>query len=116
MFFKIKCYLELCNSSIFYTYFDVNYGKCFRFNSGLNSLGNKIPIFLSRKPGKRNGLRIDLFIGTNFDSDDSTGINIRIHNKTLEPSYNEGVDISPGKVKILICIVIIILTMDYESN
>jgi hypothetical protein len=55
-----------------------------------------MPILFSRKPGKRNCLRIDLFIGTNFDSDDSTGLNIRIHNKSLEPSINEGVDIAPG--------------------
>lgn len=92
---------ELCNASIFNMYYDSNYGNCYRFNGGLDANNRRIDIFKSRKPGKRNGLRVDLFIGLYNNTDDVSGVHIIIHNRSITPTYNEGVDISPGKLNLL---------------
>lgn len=92
--FSCSYNLEKCTISDFDWYFDALYGNCFKFNSGRNGRDR-----VSTRAGKLNGLLIELFIG---ESDDfysfavSSGIHVIIHNKSVTPSYFDGIDAAPG--------------------
>jgi hypothetical protein len=49
-------------SKVFNAFNDSVYGKCFRFNSGRNTLGQKLDILNSTSSGKPNGLTIKLYL------------------------------------------------------
>lgn len=65
----------------FEQYYDPNYQKCYRFNSGKDIHGNKTTIYTNRLPGKDYGLKLKLI--------ESVGLIINIHNQSLLPFRNE---------------------------
>jgi len=83
-----------CNSNDFISFYDMNYGLCYRFNS--NST------FKSNKAGKLNGFKIDILTGLEEDflelGSISNGLHVYIHNKSFLPSISEGVEIATGFV------------------
>jgi hypothetical protein len=84
----------------FVSYFDINYGNCFRFNSGKNSTGHKVPIKFSYKPGIQSGLNVIMYLPASVNRYSwafNEGLRIFLHNSSLEPSEADAVDISPGK-------------------
>lgn len=63
---------------------ELNYGKCFRFNSGINLMNESVQILNSKVAGMKYGLRIDL----NVSLSDKYAFNelaIYIHNYTEKP-------------------------------
>ena len=86
----LSCYFgsEPCDSSIFEYFFDINFGNCYRFNSGLNSSypNQSLPIKLAFNSGDSSGLQLDLYVGqedSNNTNTYSSGIHLAIHNKSF---------------------------------
>ena len=76
-----------CTSADFEWYYDLVYGNCFRFNSNFTSLKR------TSNPGKGNGLRIELYVGSVNKveiNQQSTGAHIFVHNITTKPLPFEG--------------------------
>jgi len=73
-------------------YNDSSFGKCYRFNSGLNMSNHTIPIKRSRRGGPSDGLHI--YLNTSIESE---RLYIFIHNHTFKPSTinNRGYYITP---------------------
>ncbi|RNA06734.1 amiloride-sensitive sodium channel subunit [Brachionus plicatilis] len=65
-----------------FEYFSLaEFGNCYKFNSGKNS--SRAKILDTKTPGKKNGLRLELFTGTldqDLDLVRSSGIHLFIHN------------------------------------
>jgi hypothetical protein len=74
---------------------DSDYGKCYRFNSGLNFSNQSIPIKKVRKSGLDQGLWLDFFSNT---SNYFEALMVYINNHTRIPVniYNKGFFIRPG--------------------
>jgi len=92
----LSCKYEIINdcSTEFITYFDLNNGKCIRFNSGFDTVLNKFNSSLlkwSKLTGSMNGLR--LYFETHKNN--SNTIQVKIHNFT-DYKQNEFVNIAPG--------------------
>jgi len=81
----------------FEIYKDTKYGKCYRFNSGKNTLNQTIPIKYAKLAGKEARFRIKFQIISNKTSDYDTFL-IYIHNNTMIPLsiYQLGYYISVG--------------------
>jgi hypothetical protein len=76
-------------------YLDTTYGKCFRFNSGLNLTNQTIPIKYSKKSRLNDGFWFEFSLNRTYDY---SSLIIYIHNNTIMPStiYNKGIFISAG--------------------
>ncbi|RMZ96413.1 DEgenerin Like [Brachionus plicatilis] len=98
----VNCEFQIneCNKQNFEYFWLPSYGNCFKFNSGKNSIGEKISIEDSKIPGKKYGLRLELFSGfLNKDLDliRSSGINLFIHNhSTVIFSESDSISLSNG--------------------
>ena len=57
-FSMVKCDLD----ADFEHYYDINYGNCFRFNSGFDSNGNKVDLEKSYLSGFYYGLQLTLYV------------------------------------------------------
>lgn len=79
-----------CNSSVFKTYYDSYYGVCYRFNGDLNSI-KKI-----YRAGKANSFQVKMFTGLIGANDTVSGFHVYVHNASINPSYNEGIDVPVG--------------------
>jgi hypothetical protein len=82
-------------------FYDINYGQCFRFNSGKNMFGQTVDQKYSFQSGILNGLVMDLYIGPSDQNNNVfsiiNGMNIFINDKNhFDSSYSEGINISPG--------------------
>jgi hypothetical protein len=92
---------EKCNlGNDFESYFDVNYGNCFRFNSGKNMTGHNVPFKYAYQSGIKLGLELELFIGSSIDNDRifsfENGFLIIINNDTINSFLHEGIKIPTG--------------------
>ncbi len=63
-------------------YSDVYFGKCYRFNSGLNWTNQSIEIKKSKRIGSDEGLWLTLYANTTYDLSD---LIILFHNYTENP-------------------------------
>ena len=88
---------NLENYSDYEIFQDKYYGKCFRFNSGLNRYGNTRDIFNLKTSGQRYGLLLDLNV-TFTKNYESNELAILFHNHTIKPIdlRNKGLRISTG--------------------
>ena len=85
-----------CDLSKFDWYYDKLLGNCYRFNSVL--MKNKDPLRVSQS-GVLNGLQMELFLGLEEKMAPwlfTSGMRIFVHNASVIPSSDEGIDISPG--------------------
>jgi hypothetical protein len=57
-------YVECEDYSEFVWFYDAEYGNCYKFNTGFNSVGNPIPLRRINGHGRRSGLNLAFFIGT----------------------------------------------------
>jgi hypothetical protein len=100
----IKCEFSLqqpCDLIQDFEYFyDVNYGNCFRFNSGRNMLGQQVPFKYVSKTGIYNAFKLELFIGKASENknllSEENGLIVFINNETLDSTAYEGIQIAPG--------------------
>ena len=95
-FNQIKCDLE----QDFEYFYDINYGNCYRFNSGRTMNGTEIQQKYSYQSGISYGLDLELFIGSAEDNDfpltKENGFVIFINNQTVDSTTNEGIKVAPG--------------------
>ena len=95
-FSMVKCDLD----ADFEHYYDINYGNCYRFNSGKNMNGTQVNQKYTFKSGQFGSLDIEFFIGSASENQNIlsklNGFVIFITNYTLDSSYTEGIQISPG--------------------
>ena len=85
-----------CDLSEFVWYYDRLLGNCYRFNTNLGSVKQLKKV---DKPGKRNGFQMEMFLGLPFKISPwiySSGLRIFVHNNSVIPSPDEGIDISAG--------------------
>ena len=56
------CYFghEQCRSTDFEYFFDINYGNCYKFNSGFNSSNQSIPVSKAIGSGHTYGFQLSL--------------------------------------------------------
>lgn len=99
----ISCTFNLQNCSLdqdFDYYYDMNYGNCFRFNSGKNMYGENTEFKNVSNNGLLNSLELELFIGKASENDNylskDNGFSISINNATLDSISHEGIQISAG--------------------
>ncbi|RNA14255.1 Amiloride-sensitive sodium channel subunit, partial [Brachionus plicatilis] len=91
--------LQSCDKNDWEWYYDFYYGNCYRFNTGLNSNGQKTKIKSSNYPGKFNGLMIELFVGIPNDQKTlslTTGAHIFVDDNSFKPTFGIGFGVSPG--------------------
>ena len=99
----IGCFymLNVCNkTNDFEEYFDSWYGKCFRFNSGLNMIKQTVEQKYVYQNGLFGALELDLFIGSAFSNDKpfsvQNGFKIFINDQIVNTFWMEGIQISTG--------------------
>ena len=85
--------------SQFSWYYDILHGNCFRFNSGFDLTGHKIPLYYSSRPGSLYGLQLLLY--NPIDKHDHNvyntyGMRLFIDNQTDDMSYTRGINLHPG--------------------
>ena len=79
----------------FVWFYDFYNGNCFRFNSGRNSTGHSIGKKNVYKIGRYSNLELNIFTG-NYSPEAFTGLNIIVHNSSVNPSLTEGFQIPTG--------------------
>ena len=88
---------KFCNLTQDFEYFyDVNYGQCFKFNSGGSNKRK-----YTYQNGLSNALILELYVGSADQNDNmfsmSQGMNIFLNNKShFNSAYLEGINVSPG--------------------
>ena len=86
-----------CSEAHFDWYYDRLLGNCYRFNSLLmNPLKNLSKTY---KPGLLNGLQMEMFLGLQDKMPYwiyAAGLNVFVHENSVLPSPDEGINISPG--------------------
>ena len=85
-----------CNlSQDFELFYDVNYGNCFRFNSGKSS-----PFKYALYTGIYGSLDVEVYVGLASLNEalysKENGLNVFINNETMDSTYQEGIQLSPG--------------------
>ena len=82
----------------FSSWFDYIFGNCFKFNSGKNLKGNQVKIKKLDQTGKMFGLQLIVSsYGSKYSlQEESLGINIMVHNSSINPVITEGIEISPN--------------------
>jgi len=99
----VKCQFNKnpCDSNDFEWYFDFHYGNCFKFNTGINSSGQSVPLKYSTIPGEENGLFMSFMlpdIANQFSVADSIGLRIFVHNSSFRPASSESIILKPGSL------------------
>jgi hypothetical protein len=99
----ITCLFNIIECNLvedFEYYYDIMYGKCYRYNSGKNMNGESTSKKQITTNGLLNGLQIELFVGRADQNDKAfsidNGINLFIESKVVESQSAEGIRISPG--------------------
>ena len=98
----LNCYFDSmpCTADDFYWFYDSVHGNCYTWNKGINSKGQNKEILNSSRAGELFGLNIEFFIGMPSKVDyfiQSTGIYVKVHNKSLQPVKEMGVKVSGGE-------------------
>ena len=97
-FANSKCNFE----QDFEYYYDVNYGNCYRYNSGRNMKGQKVDQKYVYTKGIYNSLDLEFYIGPAENNLNpfsfEHGLILFINNESLDSNYYEGINISPGKL------------------
>jgi hypothetical protein len=103
----LGCYFgsKECNISDFEYFFDINFGNCYRFNSGINSENQSITQKKVISSGDNSGLQLGLYLGPqdiNNNLSFSTGLYLAIHNQTFRGLLpNNGLNIPAGRITLI---------------
>jgi hypothetical protein len=79
---------KVCNKSDFEYFYTYQYGNCYKFNSGLNSVNQAVDKKTATNPGLKDALRLELFVGypqPSLDFVNTNGIVLLVHNSTIAP-------------------------------
>ena len=86
---------ELCD---FYNDFRWIYsysnGNCFQYNSGYSSNGSRVKLKSTFFNGPVNGLRLKVYTGTSKYYSDASGLQIIIHNSSVDPLFDDVIDVA----------------------
>jgi hypothetical protein len=99
--------IQSCSANDFKWFFDLAYGNCWIFNSGINeSTLDKVPLFFNSFPGETYGFQVKLYVNfyknlSIFNSiSGGRGALVRIDNSSYLTSYigSDGIKIEPGSM------------------
>jgi hypothetical protein len=89
-----------CESSDFEWFYTIDYGNCFRFNSGKNASGYHVPKKFIQREGDWSALELDLFLPENQQMAEinyKRGVRVYIENSSyLHSTFANGIDVKPG--------------------
>jgi len=89
-----------CTADDFSWFYIMDFGNCFRFNSGFELSGKRTKIKKVNKAGTWSAFKVDLFLENSNDLiglSNSNGIRVYVDNSTDFPtSYSDGIDLMPG--------------------
>jgi hypothetical protein len=92
--------ISCTENSNFEWFYMIEYGNCFRFNSGKDFYGNKTSIKKSYLPGKVYGLNLELMADKTISKlgiKSMSGIKLFIDNSSFYPNYlTNGIDLKTG--------------------
>ena len=103
----VSCYFgsKICNENDFEYFFDISFGNCYRFNSGLSSSNQRIPLKKVISSGDKNGFQLGIYLGpqdANKNLTFSTGLYLAIHNNSFRGLLpNNGLNVPTGKVTLI---------------
>ena len=63
-------------------------GNCYRFNSGYDQSGNKVPVKQMNEAGSDRSFNLQLYLGDEFSQGEfmfSSGAVVAIHNQSVQP-------------------------------
>ena len=96
--------------SDFEYFFDINYGNCYKYNSGLNSSNQSVSIKQIITSGDSHGLQLDLLLGQEDKNERitySSGVYLAIHNKSFKGFLSTiGFNIPTGREELVYMIFI----------
>lgn len=91
-----------CNLSEFEWFYSTTFGNCFKFNSGFDINGHKIPLKYLQSPGMESGLMLEIFAGMQnaskpiFSYWENAGLKVNIFNQSISPGFDEGLEVPIG--------------------
>ncbi|RNA35822.1 acid-sensing ion channel 2 [Brachionus plicatilis] len=100
MFISCLYNFQPCGNNDWIWFYDMDFGNCFRFNTGKDSNEKQIEIKNSTESGKYFGLLVELFVGTPKSENTlsiSTGAHIYIDDNFYRPKFGQGFDIALGE-------------------
>ena len=86
MFLSCNFGSEPCNISDIEYFFDINFGNCYKFNSGFNEANKSIPLRKVITSGDSSGLQLTLYLGPQLNNNPlatSNGVYLAIHNRSF---------------------------------
>ena len=100
----VSCIFNYQNCNLdedFEHYYDIQYGNCYRYNSGRLKNGTKVNFKHLTQVGTLGSFQLELFLhnSTNQNEDlfsSENGFIIFISNETIDSTVSEGINISPG--------------------
>lgn len=90
---------DSCDLDEFEWFYSLEFGNCYKFNSGFNSKGEQIPLKYSYSSGINSGLILEIFHDPKkslFSNNLKSGIQIFINNHLYTSSVSEGLQIPFG--------------------
>ena len=103
----VSCYFgsKICSENDFEYFFDISFGNCYRFNSGLSSSNQIIPLKKVISSGDNSGFQLGIYLGSQ-DANSSlaylNGLYLAIHNQTFRGLLpNNGLNIPTGRVTLI---------------
>ena len=106
-FMILGCYFgsKMCTKDDFEYFFDINYGNCYRFNSGLNASNQSNPLRTVISSGDTSGLQLGIYLGPQYMNDSlkySNGLYLAIHNKSFRGLLpNNALNIPTGRITLI---------------
>ena len=77
--------------------YNLDYGNCFQFNFGFNKDNNQTQKKFSFRAGHKFGLKLKIYVGSSVNStEEGVGLRIMIHNSSLDPSFENGINVATG--------------------
>ena len=100
MLLMCKYNSQICNKDEFRLNVTFKYGNCYSYNTGYNINGEKMEIKKIINSGRRNGLKLELFVDLtdpDFNFQKSNGIHLLINNQNIQPIPEiDGIDLPIG--------------------
>jgi hypothetical protein len=103
----VSCYFgsEICSENDFEYFFDISFGNCYRFNSGLNSTNQSIPLKKVISSGDNSGFQLGIYLGSQDPNSSLTylkGLYLAIHNHSFRGLLpNNGLNVPTGRATLI---------------
>jgi hypothetical protein len=103
----VSCYFgsKICSENDFEYFFDISFGNCYRFNSGISSSNQSIPLKKVISSGDNSGFQLEIYLGSQDANSSLTylnGLYLAIHNNSFRGLLpNNGLNIPAGRTTLI---------------